>query len=225
MLEVSRLFLSVIRRLLSSSLFPYTTLFRSFVQGEIVVASSRTGRFQLYAAERANLAQLRKIMDDTAVATEPAFSPDGSRIAFTSTRDGQPEIYIMDADGTSAGRLTNSPGADGDASFTADGQSVVFHSQRTGHRQIFLQSITSSDAVQLTQEPVDNSQPAVSPDGETIAFVSNREGNNHIWLMSKDGANQRPLTRGDRKSTRLNSSHTVISYAVFCLKKKKNNKT
>ncbi len=169
-----------------------------FVQGEIVVASSRTGRFQLYAAERANLAQLRKVMDDTAVATEAAFSPDGSRIAFTSTRDGQPEIYIMDADGTSAGRLTNSPGADGDASFTADGQSVVFHSQRTGHRQIFLQSITSSDAVQLTQEPVDNSQPAVSPDGETIAFVSNREGNNHIWLMSKDGANQRPLTRGQQ---------------------------
>src|SRR5213078_1824050 len=110
-----------------------------FVQGEIVVASSRTGRFQLYAAERANLAQLRKVMDDTAVATEPAFSPDGSRIAFTSTRDGQAEIYVMDADGTSPARLTNSQGADGDASFTADGQSVVFHSQRTGHRQIFLQ--------------------------------------------------------------------------------------
>jgi len=167
-----------------------------FVQGEIVVASSRTGRFQLYAAERANLAQLRKIMDDTAVATEAAFSPDGSRIAFTSTRDGQPEIYIMDADGTSAARLTNSPGADGDASFTADGQAVVFHSLRTGHREIFLQPITSSDAVQLTQEPADNSQPTVSPDGETIAFVSNREGNNHIWLMSKDGSSQRPVTRG-----------------------------
>jgi len=167
-----------------------------FVQGEIVVASSRTGRFQLYSAERANLAQLRKVMDDTAVATEPAFSPDGSRIAFTSTRDGQPEIYIMDADGTSAARLTNSPGADGDASFTADGQAVVYHSQRTGHRQIFLQPITSSDAVQLTQEPADNSQPTVSPDGETIAFVSNRDGTNHIWLMSKDGSSQRPLTRG-----------------------------
>src|SRR5881397_2791880 len=167
-----------------------------FVQGEIVVASSRTGRFQLYAAERANLAQLRKVMDDTAVATEPAFSPDGSRIAFTSTRDGQPEIYIMDADGTSAARLTNSPGPDGDASFTADGLAVVFHAQRTGHRQIFLQSITSSDAVRLTQEPADNSQPTESPDGETIAFVSNREGNSHIWLMSKDGSNQHAFTRG-----------------------------
>ncbi|PYO75907.1 MAG: hypothetical protein DMD67_10120 [Gemmatimonadetes bacterium] len=169
-----------------------------FVQGEIVLASSRTGGFQLYAAERSNLAQLRKVMDDPAIASEPAFSPDGSRIAFTSTRDGQPEVYLMDADGTGVSRLTNSPGLDGDASFTADGQAVVFHSQRTGHRQIFLQPITSSDAVQLTQEPADNSQPTMSPDGEMIAFVSNREGNNHIWLMAKDGSNQRALTKGQQ---------------------------
>src|SRR2546426_12658609 len=94
----------MIRRPPRSTLFPYTTLFRSF---------------QLYSAERSNLAQLRKVVDDTASATEPAFSPDGSRIAFTSTRDGQPEIYVMDADGTNASRLTNSPGLDGDAAFTA----------------------------------------------------------------------------------------------------------
>jgi Tol biopolymer transport system component len=167
-----------------------------FVQGEIVLASSRTGRFQLYAADRSNLAQLRTVMDDPAVASEPAFSPDGSRIAFTSTRDGQSEVYVMDADGSSVSRLTNSPAVDGDACFTADGQAVVYHSQRTGHRQIFLQSITSSDATQLTQEPADNSQPTVSPDGEAIAFVSNREGNPHIWIMAKDGTNQRALTKG-----------------------------
>lgn len=166
-----------------------------FVQGEIVVASSRSGRFQLYSTERPNLAQLRKVLDDTAAANQPAFSPDGSRIAFVSTRDGQPEIYVTDADGSNAARLTNSPAPDGDPAFTADGQAVVFHSQRTGHRQIFLQSITSSDAIQVTQEPADNSQPAVSPDGETIAFVSTRDGNDDIWLMSRDGSNQRNFTK------------------------------
>jgi Tol biopolymer transport system component len=169
-----------------------------FVQGEIVIASSRSGRFQLYAAERSNLAQLRKVMDDPAAATEPAFSPDGSRIVFTSTRDAQSEIYLMDADGSDVSRLTNSPAADGAASFTADGQAVVYHSQRTGHRQIYLQMITSADATQLTQEPADNFQPTVSPDGETIAFVSSREGNPHIWLMAKDGTNQRPFTKGQQ---------------------------
>jgi len=166
-----------------------------FVQGEIVVASSRSGRFQLYSVERSNLAQMRKVVDDTATANEPAFSPDGSRIAFVSTRDGQPEIYVMDADGSNVARLTNSPAPDGDPSFTADGQAVAFHSPRTGHRQVFMQSITSSDAIQLTHEPADNSQPAVSPDGETIAFVSTRDGNDDIWLMSRDGSNQRNFTK------------------------------
>ena len=166
-----------------------------FVQGEILVASSRTGRMQLYAAERSNLAQFRKVIDDTATASEPAFSPDGSRIAFTSNRGGQPQIYLVDADGTGAARLTNAPAADGAPSFTPDGRSVVFHSQRTGHRQIFVQLITGSDAIQLTQEPADNSQPTVSPDGEIIAFVSTREGNPDIWLMSKDGTNPRAFAR------------------------------
>src|SRR5207247_2768264 len=58
-----------------------------FVQGEIVVASSRSGRLQLYAAERANLAQLRKVLDDSSTAAEPAYSPDGSQIGRASCRE------------------------------------------------------------------------------------------------------------------------------------------
>src|SRR5439155_595209 len=173
-----------------------------FVQGEIVLASSRSGRLQLYSAERSNLAQLRKVLDDSSTATDPAYSPDGSRIAFVSTRDGQPEIYVMDADGTDVARLTNSPGVDGDPSFTADGQAVVFHSNRTGHRQIFVQAITGSDAIQLTQEPADNSQPSVSPDGESIAFVSSRDGSDDVWLMSRDGSNQHNLTKSQQLKER-----------------------
>src|SRR5260370_26401158 len=120
-----------------------------FVRGEIGLASSRSGRFQLYAAERSNLAQLRKVADDPAAATEPAFSPDGSRLAFVTTRDGLPEIYVMDADGTNAARLTNSPAADGAPAFTADGQAVVDQSQRTGRPQIVTPSITGSHSTQL----------------------------------------------------------------------------
>jgi len=165
-----------------------------YVQGELVLASSRSSRFQLYSVERSNLAQLRKVADDTGAATEPAFSPDGSRLAYVATRDGQPQIWVMDADGSNPARLTNAPGPHGGPVFTADGQGVVYHALRTGHQQIFAQSITGSDAIQLTQEPSSNSDPTVSPDGETIAFVSNREGNSDIWLMSKDGSNQRAFT-------------------------------
>src|SRR3989442_480906 len=162
-----------------------------FVQGEIVVASSRTGRFQLYAAERSNLAQLRKITQDTATAFEPAFSPDGSRIAYASQR----HIYVVDADGTNTTRLTYAPSTDGHPQFTPDGTAVVFQSDRTARSQIFVHPLSGSEPTQLTQEPTVNSQPAISPDGETIAFVSSRDGGANVWLMSKDGSNQRAFTK------------------------------
>ena len=162
-----------------------------FVQGEIVIPSSRSGRFQLYTAERANLAQLRRINDDTMTVTEPAFSPDGSRIAYSAER----QIFVMDADGTNAKGIPNASSTDGHAQFTPDGNAILFQSDRTAHSEIFMQSLTATEPVQLTQEPNANSQPAMSPDGETIAFVSTRDGGTNIWLMGKDGSNQRAFTK------------------------------
>jgi len=127
----------------------------------------------LYAAERANLAQLRKIMDERRSRPSPRSPRTDRGSRSPSTRDGQPEIYIMECDGTSAGRLTT-PGA---------GRRRVVHGrtvrrgvplQRTGHRR------SSAADHQLGcgaahQEPADNSQPTVSPDGETIASVEPRK--------------------------------------------------
>jgi uncharacterized protein YjdB len=166
-----------------------------FVQGEILVASTRGGRYQLYAIERSNLAQLRRVTDDTTTAMEPAYSPDGSRIAYVALVDGNPEIYVMDADGRNAVRLTNERQADGHPVFTPDGGTVVFQSSRTRTPQIWRVAIDGSNLRALTQEPGANTQPAVSPDGSTIAFASGREGNSDIWLMAPDGTQQRAFTR------------------------------
>src|SRR6266481_6107144 len=109
-----------------------------YVVGEILVASSRgnpPGKFQLYAVDRSNLAQLTKLTPDTTSASDPAFSPDGSRIAFVSQRDGNAEIYVMSADGTGATRVTNDPQPDGRPAFSPDGQALVFHSTRNGGKQ------------------------------------------------------------------------------------------
>ncbi|MBI1967418.1 MAG: Ig-like domain-containing protein [Gemmatimonadetes bacterium] len=167
-----------------------------FVQGEILVAKTRNGKFELYALERSNLAALRKVSADTGGGTEPAFSPDGSRIAFVSLRDRNPEIYLMDADGSNPTRLTNDPQADGRPVFTADGQSLLFHSTRWGkHQQIFAMGLDGQGVRQLTQDSA-NTQPTVSPDGGTIAFVTTRDGKQpHIWLMARDGSSQRAFTR------------------------------
>jgi len=165
-----------------------------FVVGEIVVASSRGGKFQLYAAERANLAQFAKITSDTTTATDPAFSSDGSRIAYVSTSPGNAEIYVMNADGTSPTRLTTEPLADGRPTFTPDGQTILFHSARTaGRQQIFSINVDGSGLTQLTRDSV-NFAPTVSPDGQTVAYVSLRNKSYDIWLMARDGSNQRQFT-------------------------------
>ena len=172
-----------------------------YVVGEIVVASSRAGvgKFQLYSAERANLAQLTKLSADTATATDPAFSPDGSRIAFVSLRDGNAEIYVMNADGTGATRLTTDPQPDGRPVFTPDGQAIVFHSARTaGKQQIWTMNVDGTGLTQLTRDSM-NLAPTVSQDGQTVAYVSLRDKSYDIWLMSRDGSNQRQLTRSPQQ--------------------------
>jgi len=173
-----------------------------YVVGEILVASSRgnpPGKFQLYAVERSNLAQLTKLTPDTTSASDPAFSPDGARLAFVSQRDGNPEIYVMNADGTGATRITNDPQADGRPSFTPDGQALVFQSSRTaGKQQIWMVNVDGTSLTQLTRDSV-NSSPAASPDGQTIAYVSTRNKDSDIWLMGRDGSNQRQFTRSPQQ--------------------------
>ncbi len=200
-----------------------------YVVGEIVVASSRgfpntPGKFQLYAVERSNLAQLTKLTPDTTSASDPAFSPDASRIAFVSLRDGNAEIYVMNADGTGATRVTNDPQPDGRPAFTPDGQALVFHSARTaGKQQIWTVNLDGTGLTQLTRDSV-NSSPTVSPDGQTVAYVSTRNKDGDIWLMARDGSNQRQFTRSpqQRESEPRFLRDGTLAYLV---ERRENNRT
>ena len=200
-----------------------------YVVGEIVVASSRgfpntPGKFQLYAVERSNLAQLTKLTPDTTSASDPAFSPDASRIAFVSLRDGNAEIYVMNADGTGATRVTNEPQPDGRPAFTPDGQALVFHSARTaGKQQIWTVNLDGTGLTQLTRDSI-NSSPTVSPDGQTIAYVSTRNKDGDIWLMARDGSNQRQFTRSpqQRESEPRFLRDGTLAYLV---ERRENNRT
>lgn len=100
----------------------------------------------------------------------PSWSPAGSKIAFTSGRDGEPEIYVMNADGTGVQRLTTSPGTDATPSWSPDGTKIVFSSNRTGDFEIFTMNADGSNQQQLTFELGRDTWPKYSPDGTKIAF-------------------------------------------------------
>jgi TolB protein len=167
-----------------------------FVQGELLVTSTRYRSADLFAFDRGSPTEFNRITWDSLHSeAEAVFSPDGSRIAFVSDRDGNVELYVMNADGSDLRRLTDTPAVEGSPSWTADGKQIVYASNATGNFQIWIINADGTDPKQLTQEPGSNFQPAVSPDGRTIAFTSDRDGNYDIYLMSIDGSNQRNFTR------------------------------
>src|SRR2546426_6115587 len=88
---------------------------------------------------------------------------------------------------------------------------------------LFRSNPDGSGVTRLTDNTFRDFPTAWSPNGAQILFQSDRDGDEELYVMNTDGTGVTRLTNspGDRKSTRLNSSHLVISYAVFCLKKKK----
>lgn len=117
-----------------------------------------------------------------------------SKLVFTSDRDGNSEIYTMDADGTNQTRLTNSTFFDGGASWSSDGDNVVFFTDRDGNAEIYSMSQDGSHQSNLSNNPWDDTFPDWSPDMKKITFESIRDGNKEIYIMNANGNNQVRLT-------------------------------
>ncbi len=124
----------------------------------------------------------------------PAWSPDGTRIAFASDRDGNTEIYALNADGSGVTRLTNHSAFDGGAAWSPDGARIAFTSDRGGITDIYAMNADGSGVTNLTNHSAHDSHPTWSPDGTRIAFSSRRDGNAEIYAMNADGSGVTRLT-------------------------------
>jgi TolB protein len=93
----------------------------------------------------------------------PVYSPDGTRIAFMSARDGNPEIYVINVDGSNLRRLTNHPAGDGTPTWSPNGNQIAFVSDRTGSPQIYLMGADGSGVRRLTTNESWADRPTWSP--------------------------------------------------------------
>lgn len=118
----------------------------------------------------------------------PAVSPDGSRLAYASRRNGFWDIYIFNLTDGSSIRVTDSLAYDGNPTWSPDGQWLAYESYQTGNLDIFMQSLAdlSTPPLQLTDDLSPDISPAWSPLGNEIAFSSLRSGEPEIWTAAVD---------------------------------------
>jgi len=112
----------------------------------------------------------------------PYFSTDGRRIVFRSGRDGNHEIYLMNADGSNVRRLTNNEATDTMPSFSPDGKQIAFVSTRDGDHEIYTLDLgpdgNPGKLRRITHSPGFDTHPVYSPDGKWLVFSSQRGGLN-----------------------------------------------
>lgn len=124
---------------------------------------------------------------------EPAWSPDGKRIAYTVFQNGTSQIYVANADLSNPVRLSNGAQADRCPAWNPSSDAIVFTTFVNGNYEIAIRGIDGSGLVQLTNDPKFDSDPCMSPDGLTIAFTSNRTGFFRLYLMNSTGQGLRDL--------------------------------
>jgi Tol biopolymer transport system component len=120
--------------------------------------------------------------------------PAGGRIAFTSDRDGDYEIWLMLSNGTGLTMLTNNPARDRDPAWSPDGGRIAFVSDRDGVDHIYVMDANGSNVAQWTTGAYADRWPTWAPDGHTLAFVQ-FDGDRSLGLFAVDegGTNQRQI--------------------------------
>jgi Tol biopolymer transport system component len=134
-------------------------------------------------------------MWDASAETTPSWSPDGSRLAFVSDRDGNKEIYVSRADGSSPQRFTQNSATDQFPSWSPDASRLAFITDRDGNEEVYTMS--GSDGTgeyNVSRNPATERYPGWSPDGSSIVFRSTRDHGFDIYLMRADGTNVVRLT-------------------------------
>lgn len=167
--------------------------------GKLAFSSNRnsTGGFDIYLLTLEPWS-ITRLTTNTARDESPALSPDGSKVAFVSHRDGNAEIYTLAFSDSTLTRITSNSSADMDPAWSSDGTRLAFASNRDGDWDVFITDSSLANPINLTDSAADDTGAHSDrhPDlmdyfgDEQIAFSSDRDGGWEIFTMYDDGSEQ-----------------------------------
>ena len=124
----------------------------------------------------------------------PVWAPDGSRLAFSSGPAMEHQIYVINADGTGARRLTDGSEQNRWPSWSPDGRTIVFMSDRDGQAELYVMNPDGTGQRRLTHTPVHEFAAAWSPRGDAIVYVTEMPGSKQqLFVMRADGGSPRKI--------------------------------
>lgn len=123
-----------------------------------------------------------------------AQEPKGT-IGYTSTQDGNFEIYTMNADGSNSIKISNHPKLDYGNCWSPNGETIYFYSNRDGNDEIYSMNSDGNNPINLTSNPSNDRIPEIAPNGKFLAFQSDRDNpNGEIYLMNLENKTTIRLT-------------------------------
>ncbi|HPC36143.1 MAG TPA: Tol-Pal system beta propeller repeat protein TolB [Candidatus Marinimicrobia bacterium] len=159
--------------------------------------------------------QIERFIEHAGTFTSPEYSPDGKKVAFVLTYEGNADIYTADRNGQNLQRLTSNPAIDTAPSWSPSSREIAFTSDRSGSPQIYIMDAEGGNVRRLTYENNYNSSPKWSPKGDQIVFVSLQSSGFQICLIDVTGENLICLTDNDgsyeNPAWSPNGSHLVCA--------------
>jgi len=168
--------------------------YQNCLRGKIVFTLSTGKETGIFVGDLGTGKQ-KRLTDSSSVNIHPKWSPDGSSIVFVSYRDGNAEIYKMNADGDKVTRLTQNLLDDSEPAWSPDGKYIAFVQIINKKAQIFFMGSDGKNIKQLTKDNFNDFNPSWAPNGREIIFVSDRDaaknfGHPALYILNLENGNQ-----------------------------------
>ena len=159
----------------------------------IALVANRDDDFDIYLIDPEGNT-LSQLTDNNGADINPAWSPDGRQLAFSSDVDGDFDIYVIDLETGNSTRLTDNSWDDISPAWSPDGDQITFTSNRNANWDIYIMNANGRNPERLTTSPVFEGYASWSPDGDRLVYVRDRDANRDIMVIDIDSGEIEALT-------------------------------
>lgn len=167
-----------------------------FMPDNKVAVSLSTGKYPDIYLLNHSFQKERALEESPAINVSPSFDSKGSRMAFTSSRMGSPQIFMKEMSTGAVTRVSKQGSYNTEPSMSPDGTLVAFSRLTDSGHRIFVQDLVTGVERQVTFGPGSDEQPAFAPDSYFLAFTSTREGQKQVYLITRHGGDAKKVPTG-----------------------------